>query len=228
MTTEVVLFDAGGTLFTEVETRDEVYARVFAEHGLHLNAAGMASLRHAVHDDMPEFFAGAARYTDLWFREFIRRLLSKLESAADPEGIRRELAEYFHRPEHFAVFPDTIPALEELGSLGLRLGVVSNWNHGLQELLAELSLVRHFECVVISSMVGASKPDRLIFRHALRCFGIAPAKALHVGDHPVNDLLGARRCGIPALLVDRRGHETGGIGTIRSLEDISGHVLRAG
>jgi len=228
VTTEVVLLDAGGTLFTEVGSRDEAYASVFSRHGVCASAAMLAPLRAAVHDEMPESYFGAARYSDLWFREFIRRLLARLGARADAEAIRRELAAHFESPRNFAVFPDTLPALEELGARGLRLGVVSNWSDRLHGLLDGLSLSRHFEFVVISAVIGASKPDRAIFHHALRLFGTSPARALHVGDHPLNDLQGARRCGLPALLLDRAGEHPGQVAVIRSLEDICGRLAPLG
>jgi putative hydrolase of the HAD superfamily len=220
----IVLFDAGGTLFTEVESRDDVYARVLGEHGARVSTALVGRLRTEVHDAMPESFAGAARYTDPWFREFVRRLLERLSATADPEEVRRQLAEHFQRPEHFVVFPDTLPALEELGSRGLRLGVVSNWSDRLHDLLDGLLLARHFEVVTISALAGASKPDRALFLHALRQFGAAPGQALHVGDHPVNDLLGARRSGLSALLLDRDRRHGGELSVIHSLEEVPGRL----
>jgi REG-2-like HAD superfamily hydrolase len=228
MRPEVVLLDAGGTLFTEAESRDEVYARVLAERGVRLALAEVARLREALHAELPPVFEGHIRYSDGWFRELVRRLLARVACPADAEDVRRELAQHFARPEHFVLHNDTFPALEELASRGVRLGVVSNWSPGLPALLEGLHLARYFEAIVVSAVVGATKPERAIFRHALERFGVAAGAALHVGNHPVEDLAGARRAGLAALLVDRSAH-AGKPGhppadTIASLEELPARV----
>ncbi len=46
------------------------------------------------------------------------------------------------------------------------------------------------------------KPDPGIFQHALSRCRHAPARALHVGDLYAIDVVGARRAGLHAVLVD--------------------------
>jgi len=219
MTVGVVLLDAGGTLFTERETRDAIYARTLTERGLPVTEARIAALRETLHAAMPAEVEGHVRYTDRWFREFMRRLLAELGSPLDPEALRRDLAAHFSRPESFVLHADTRVALERLLEHGLRIGVVSNWSDRLPPLLEGLGLSRYFEVVTVSAIVGHTKPDRRIFEVALAGFGVRPEQALHVGDDPVNDLAGARRAGLGALLIDRAGrHE--GPEVIRSLEEM--------
>jgi len=219
MTVGVVLLDAGGTLFTERDTRDVIYARTLTERGLPVTAERIATLRETLHAAMPSDVEGHVRYTDRWFREFMRRLLAELGSPLDPEELRRDLAAHFSRPESFVLHADTLVALERLLERGLRVGVVSNWSDRLPPLLEGLGLSRYFEVVTVSAIVGHTKPDRRIFEVALAGFGVRPEQALHVGDDPVNDLAGARRAGLGALLVDRAGRYQGPE-IIRSLEEI--------
>jgi REG-2-like HAD superfamily hydrolase len=225
---QIVLLDAGGTLFTEVESRDAIYARVLAARGISAPPELLGRLRAEVHDAMPESFGAGPRYSDPWFREFVRRLLERLGAPGDPEAIRGELAEHFQRPENFVVYADTLPALEELGARGWRLGVVSNWSDRLPALLDGLCLARHFETVAVSALVGASKPDPALFRHALRQLHATPGQAVHVGDHPLNDQAGARRAGIPSLLLDRERTRASDASVIHSLEELAGRLGRPG
>lgn len=203
MSGAVVLLDAAGTLFTERLSRDEIYAEVLAGLGVSRELADVAHLRSEVHDELPEVFEGHVRYSDGWFREFVRRLLARVGSDADPERVRSTLADQFTRAETFVVFGDVPPALDALLEAGARLGVVSNWNARLPELLRDLGIDRPFELVLASAAFGRSKPDPAIFREALRRMSARPGEALHVGDHPLNDVTGARRAGIRALLLDR-------------------------
>jgi FMN phosphatase YigB (HAD superfamily) len=92
---------------------------------------------------------------------------------------------------------DGVPeALERLRSLGLALAVVSNWDAGLPEHLERVGLAHWFTEIVTSAVEGVAKPDPRIYSLALERLGVAPARALHVGDHPVYDEQAAREAGM--------------------------------
>jgi putative hydrolase of the HAD superfamily len=92
-------------------------------------------------------------------------------------------------------------ALRQLRARGLRLVVVSNWDCSLPEVLADVGLLELVDAVVASAVVGAAKPDPLIFERALAEAGCEAADAVHVGDSVENDVEGARRVGIRPLLI---------------------------
>ena len=74
--------------------------------------------------------------------------------------------------------------------------------------LPELRPLAH---LVISSEVGWRKPARAFFAAVVGAAGVAPGEVLHVGDDPVNDVEGARRAGLKALLFGPRGRWPGGL-----------------
>jgi putative hydrolase of the HAD superfamily len=121
----------------------------------------------------------------------------------------------------FRPYEDAAPALADLGSLGLRLVCVSNWDCSLPAVLAGCGLEGALDGVVTSAEAGARKPDPAIFRFALRVAGCSAAEAVHVGDTPEEDVAGARAAGIRALLLAR-----GDDGGIRSLGAIRHHLVR--
>lgn len=55
----------------------------------------------------------------------------------------------------------------------------------------------------MSWSVGVLKPDPLIYRAALDALGVAPGEAAFVGDGRDHELLGARRLGLRAVLIER-------------------------
>jgi len=73
---------------------------------------------------------------------------------------------------------------------------------------------------VTSAGTGSRKPDPGIFDAALELAGCEPGEALHVGDTPEEDVVGARAAGIRPLLIDRDGAH----GDISSLEEIGEHL----
>lgn len=100
-------------------------------------------------------------------------------------------------------------ALDELRALGAKVAVVSNSEGMLERLFAELGILGHFDLVVDSGKLGVEKPDARIFRVAFDAFGVAPERALHLGDVFATDVLGARAAGCRHALIDPYGHYEG-------------------
>lgn len=98
--------------------------------------------------------------------------------------------------------PGAIDALRELRARGLRLGIVSNTGRTpgivLRRILERHDMLRYFDEVAISysDEVGFRKPHARIFARSLRALGVEPAQALHIGDNPDADVLGARKAGM--------------------------------
>lgn len=155
-----------------------------------------------------------------FWRTFVQEVFSRVGGGALPEKLLDELIEHFAHPESWSLYPEVLEVLAALRERGLKLLVVSNWDSRLPYLLDRLDLTRHFDAVVVSAVVGASKPAREIFDAALEAAGVAAHEALHVGDSPTEDYEGARNAGLPALLLDRAGVAQGGFESIRSLQEI--------
>jgi putative hydrolase of the HAD superfamily len=97
------------------------------------------------------------------------------------------------------IFPDVLPALEELSSR-YRVVAVTNGNANLQTIG-----IRHlFHDVVTAVDAGAAKPAAPIFAEAVRRAGVTREQVLHVGDHPENDIEGARSAGLKSVWMNRK------------------------
>jgi putative hydrolase of the HAD superfamily len=140
--------------------------------------------------------------------------LAHVELAAVREALLASL--------HFHAFEDALPALEELRGRGLRLVAASNWDSSLPQVLERAGLASLLDGVVSSAMVGVTKPAPELFRAALDIAGVAPQRALHVGDSLENDVAGAQGLGMRAVLVarDGTGPGAGGVTTIRALTEL--------
>lgn len=222
-----VFLDVGETLMRPNPSWEHVYAIAFEEFGVDVD---IEALREALHSAYRHggwgFEAGFEATEDATFRravEIDQLALDELGLHQMPEAFFRRLGELFMVTSHWHVFPDVVPALEQLRGRGLTLGAVSNWVWTLPELLHSLDLVRLLDFVVPSARVGFEKPHPEIFRRALERAGVEPTEAVHVGDHVDADVAGAQGVGISAVLLDRRGrHEQapGGVPLIRSLTEL--------
>lgn len=91
--------------------------------------------------------------------------------------------------------------------MGLKQGVVSNFDSRLQGVLRGCALLSHFSFLLTSEGVGMAKPDPAIFTLALKKCGVPAKHVAYVGDHYVNDYLTSRSLGIRGYLLDRQGQQ---------------------
>lgn len=83
---------------------------------------------------------------------------------------------------------------------GVRLGLVTNGQSYVQQAKVDMLGIREsLDIIVVSEEAGCKKPDAAIFRMALEQLGIHPFEAWYVGDHPRNDVYGARNAGLFAV-----------------------------
>ena len=95
--------------------------------------------------------------------------------------------------------------LNQMQERGFRLGVISDWDDTLEDVLKECGLLHFFATVTVSCKVGHTKPHRAMFQDALRQMGAQPSDCLHVGDWYELDVCGARAVGMNTLLFDHAG-----------------------
>jgi putative hydrolase of the HAD superfamily len=81
-----------------------------------------------------------------------------------------------------------------------RLGLVTNGTaEGQHGKIDWLGIRGRFDAIVVSGDIGIHKPDPRIFEMCLEKLNVAPARAVYVGDHYENDVLGAKSAGMRAI-----------------------------
>ncbi len=96
------------------------------------------------------------------------------------------------------LFPEVIPTLEALRDR-YKLIAVTNGNANLDTI----GIAHLFHDVVTAAKAGAAKPARQVFELAVKVGGANHQQTLHVGDHPVYDVDGARNAGLRTVWVNR-------------------------
>lgn len=150
---------------------------------------------------------------------------SSEEAAALAADAFAEFLEWRHR---VTLFPH---ALEVLGALRQRytLAALTNGNADYRRL----GLDRFFAFGYCAADVRASKPDTAMFERALAHAKVAPAEAVHVGDHLEHDIRAASEVGMATIWVNlpassgatsvNSGDEDGSVAadaTVTSLADL--------
>lgn len=134
-----------------------------------------------------------------------------------------ELRAYHAEHNLWEFVPDpVVPALQRLSALGLKLVVVSNANGVLQRMFDRVDLTRYFHCICDSCVEGVEKPDPRFFQIALDRSGAAAGSTMHVGDLYYVDVVGARRSGLQAMLLDPFGlYKEYDAERVRSLDELA-------
>ncbi|NXD13539.1 HDHD3 protein, partial [Nothocercus nigrocapillus] len=130
-------------------------------------------------------------------------------SGVREERVLARLAERLYQDFCSARTWEVLPGAEETLSgcreRGFRMGVISNFDRRLEQILSQCNLRHHFEFVVTSEDAGFAKPDKRIFEQALRLAGVRPEQAAHVGDDYVRDYSAARAAGMHSFLLAAAG-----------------------
>jgi HAD superfamily hydrolase (TIGR01509 family) len=209
-----VFFDLEGTLIVRATSLEQVIETVLFAHDRVrstnvVREATEKALRDATSSDR------RALYLEV-FRE--------LALEEDAERLSAAVFEACQRVDPPVLAPGAVAALSLLHGAGAVLGVITNADGAVRELLAQLGIGRYLEVVMTPSRGGATKPDRRIFEAALVEAGVDASHAWHVGDDPVGDIQGATRAGLKAVLI--RGAPVDGALSATRVDEAAALILR--
>jgi HAD superfamily hydrolase (TIGR01549 family) len=197
-----VLFDVDFTIARPgPELGPEGYRRLGGRFGLDLDPSRYADAREKAVEGLrrhPEL----EHDEEIWVaftEQIIRGMGGEADSAYE---CAVAMTKAWEHAEHFELYEDALPVLEELRAHGLKLGLVSNTGRDLDEFVAHHRL--DVDAAIGSGAFGRTKPHPTIFQAVLGRLQVEPADAAMVGDSPEDDLEGARAAGIErAFLLDR-------------------------
>lgn len=106
-----------------------------------------------------------------------------------------------------------------------RLGVISNADGKIAEILRRSGIADCFETITDSGIVGNEKPHPAIFEAALASLGVAAGESLYTGDVYAVDYLGATQIGMRSILFDVAGaYKDKGLPRVESLEEFESQL----
>ena len=204
----VIFFDAVGTLFHLSKGVGYHYALVGHRMGINLEADVLDRAFASVWKTMPARPATGAPRTDddkPWWHALVDCVLEQAAPAMrdlDRAAFFEVVYEHFAAAGVWEVYPEVIDVLEALHPR-YPLAIISNFDGRLHAILEGLGLSHYFSSVVISSEVGADKPDAAIYRRALELTQTSAHAALHVGNDPACDWEGAVAAGLKVFRLQR-------------------------
>jgi putative hydrolase of the HAD superfamily len=100
-----------------------------------------------------------------------------------------------------------VETLRELRARGHLIGLITVCSQDVETLWPESLFAGLFDAEVFSSRLGISKPDPRIYLHCCELLGVEPQEAVFVGDGANDELGGAERVGMKAILIHQPGEE---------------------
>jgi len=97
-------------------------------------------------------------------------------------------------------YDDVLPALTLLKA-HFSLVALTNGNADI----IKTGLSDYFVCQISAADVSAAKPDPAMFHAAMKQLDRLPHQTLHIGDHAIHDIYGARAAGIASVWMNRSG-----------------------
>ncbi len=226
----VVFFDAAETLFHVNGSVAEIYLREAVRFGFQERPDSLSAIRQAFRrafqEAPPPVFAAtdpaAIKQSErLWWFDIVHNVFYRVGMFERFDDFFERVYQVFEDPASWRLFPETSATLARLKAYGMELGVISNFDSRLFTVLRGLGIADAFDTVTISSLAHAAKPAPKIFQLALEKHAVDPEEALHVGDSVRDDVEGATKAGLHAVLLDRQGTQgAAGCPVIRRLDEL--------
>jgi HAD superfamily hydrolase (TIGR01509 family) len=205
-----VFFDLDNTLYDHRRAAREALAELHRRYRVAdtgMTADGFSRLFFDVNQRMwLELATGEIDVTTLRARRFVE--LFALAGAPPPDdaaALGREYLDIYLTVSYpLPGAEETLAALEPL----LPLGLLTNGFTDIQRAkVARLGWDKYFRWVAVAEEMGVYKPDVAIYEKMCATAVLAPAEVLYVGDSPVEDVIAARKAGLPTVWVRRDGPE---------------------
>lgn len=239
---KVIFFDAAGTLFHVKGSVEEIYVSYAENYGFKRTSESLAAVKEAFkrafHEAPPPVFAVSdpseiKQCERLWWFDIVHNVFYRVGMFERFDDYFEEVFHAFDGPERWKLYPETLGVLKELNEHGFELGIISNFDTRLFNVLRGLGIGDLFDTVTISSLAHAAKPAAGIFRLALEKHAVDPEEAGHVGDSIRDDVEGARQAGLSGILIAREPirsnkaePQTEQAPTIHTLEELPQLVAR--
>eukprot|EP00092_Neocalanus_flemingeri_P035949 GFUD01039142.1.p1 GENE.GFUD01039142.1~~GFUD01039142.1.p1 ORF type:complete len:258 (-),score=84.99 GFUD01039142.1:59-832(-) len=212
----LVTVDMVGTILRFAKPPVQQYLETAAKHGVKVEFRQLerSFLNHwgAMNTDLPHFGATSGMSSLVWWVSLVKGTFKDvLEDQFDEKTVAKiasELYSFYHSPRPYLVTDDGFESLQKIKEMKIKIGVISNFDNRLHDIIPAVGLTKFVDFVVTSEDAKHSKPEPGIFDFAAKkskISGLEPHEVLHIGDDMDKDYFGARNVGWNSVLVDRWG-----------------------
>jgi putative hydrolase of the HAD superfamily len=224
---DALIVDAVGTLIHPAPSVADAYALAANRQGVELDR-GVVKARFTqafANDESDEHRGPLATDEVVERRRWLRIVSQVLAEVPDRDRAFRELWDHFAHPGSWACYSDVDRLLRPVRARGMTIRIASNFDARLRPIVAGLGPLAGLEnALVVSSEVGYRKPHPAFFQALCASVRVPPERILCVGDDIENDVRGASRAGLRAVLLSRSGGDfPSDVATVAGLDELVAH-----
>ncbi|NXN90947.1 HDHD3 protein, partial [Rhinopomastus cyanomelas] len=207
----LLTWDVKDTLLRLRQPVGESYAFEAQTHGLQLQPEVLGrSFREvygAQNHRFPNYGQGQGLSSRQWWLDVVKETFR--QAGVHEDRLLTLMAENLYHDfcsaSNWELLPEARETLSWCCQQGFHMGIVSNFDKRLENILARCNLQHHFDFILTSEAMGFAKPDRRIFEQALRLGGVSPEQAAHIGDDYSRDYKAAQAVGMHSFLLQAAG-----------------------
>jgi len=155
------------------------------------------------------------------YNKHLLRMLG-LSHLTSPQGLLSSFAE---NKAHWRLKPCVLDVLKHLRHEGWSIGVISNFDRILEEIIYhQLRLDGIVDDLLISQVEGFEKPDIRVYQAFLSRHNVDIEHSFYVGDNFYLDFLPAKQIGLKVFLLDEAGIYSYLPEAIRSIDQIIANI----
>lgn len=209
MSLRVITFDVTNTMLRVAGSVGQQYAKIGKLYNVERSVESLDSAFKKTWSEynskLPNFGTHNGMSSQQWWKAIVKDCFRNTGETSEESlsHVADHLFLHFRNAESWQVTPGADETLSTLTNMGFKLGIISNTDERLVELLTRVALRHHFEFVLTSVEAKCAKPDPVIFKQALELSQVNPSQVLHVGDDYKNDYCGAKQSGMKAVLLSR-------------------------
>ncbi len=203
MNIKAVFFDVEGTILKIYPSVGEIYSKVWEEFGYFFS---------------PQFLQ--ERFEEVYCKIFLNYSESKWDSSKcrdawgklfelvfdfiNEKNLLKKVFEktygLFSTTKYIKMAPGLLEILENLKKKKIKIGIISNWDERLYDILKEYKILRFFDGIFLGCEIGYFKPHPNIFLKALYTLKVKSKESLMIGNSLEEDIKPAEELGFQTYL----------------------------
>jgi putative hydrolase of the HAD superfamily len=204
---KAVFFDADDTLITIKDSIGIHYLKVFNKYGFDYPISGLNIIikntwfnnRNKYLNAENDYQTSIEQEKDFWIN-FVKEVCQSCNINYSNQLLEEVYFE-FSKAETRNPMPDAINVLEYLKNNNYKIGIISNHDLRLKNVLSELGLYEYFDYFFVSATLGYKKPSEKVFSKVLELTNFNKDQIVYIGNSYDLDYLGAKNAGWKALLL---------------------------
>jgi putative hydrolase of the HAD superfamily len=222
-----IFFDAGGVLFDTETSRETRIKNILKSKGYREEEIIKAIRCGEDFYKKLKDYKWLSKWKDEedFFNQYYEIITQNLPTN-DPYSLKMQLFLHTHFAGHCVLFKEVRAILDSLYGK-YKLGVISNAFPSMDWIFDLLDIRKYFDVIVLSSKVGKSKPDSVIYEKALESINSKAAECIFIDDKQEN-IEAANNLGFVGIHLDRKNDDLNIIKPYLILNCKSNYVIKEG